>query len=162
MKKISMSMGFMKPVTNFLKKYTALLPSIVITIVALLLFLPTMLVGRSVKEGMEESIELANTVAKLSRNVPSQDIPKQIKDYMGRFEEEVKQIETLAIESSRRELIYYNVFPPKDTSTQLYVNFGEKYRVAIENLLSNMNALDAPSDAEIRNQTGGTHVIHVQ
>ena len=155
MKKMSTSMGFLKPVTSFLKKYTALLPSIVITIIALLLFLPTMLVGRSVKEGMEESVKLASNVTQLSRKIPSQEIPEQIKGYMDQFEGDVEQIETLAIESSMRELIYYNVFPPKDTSTQLYVNFGKKYRIAIENLLDNMNALDAPSDAEIRDQTGG-------
>ena len=38
---ISMSMGFLKPVANFFKKYTALLPPIAITVVALLLLLPT-------------------------------------------------------------------------------------------------------------------------
>ena len=155
MKKMSISMGFMKPITSFFKKYTALLPSIVITMVALLLFLPTMLVGRSVKEEMEDSVKLAGNVSQLSRKVPSQDTPGQIENYMNHFEEDAEKIETMAVESSMRELIYYNVFPPKDTSTQLYVNFGEKYRIAIENLLDNMNALDAPSDAEIRNQTGG-------
>lgn len=152
--KMNISMDFLKPIKNFFKKYTALLPSIAITVVALLLFIPTMLVGRSIKEQMQGSVRTAGTVASLLKDVPSREAPQQVKRYMDRLEEETNQIETLAAESSMRELISYDVFPPKGTSSQLYVAFGKKYRSAIEKMVNSMHALDAPSDAEIRTQTG--------
>lgn len=152
---ISMSTGFLKPVVNFFRKYTALLPSIAIAVVALLLFLPTMLVGRSVKDEMKKSVATASKVSSLLRDVPSKDAPQQIKRYMDRLEEEANEIERLAVESSTRELISYDIFPPKGTSSQLYTAFGKKYRIAVEEMVDGMNALDAPSDAEIRAQTGG-------
>lgn len=153
-KNISLSMDFLKPVKNFFKKYTSLLPSIGITVVALLLFLPTMLVGKKVKTEMQGSIRSAGTVAGLLNDVPSRSEPQQVKQYMDRLQEEATQIETLAMESSIRDLISYDVFPPKGTSAQLYIAFGKKYRSGIEALVDSMNALDAPNDAEIRNQTG--------
>ena len=149
-----MSMGFLKPVTNFFKKYTALLPSIGIAVIAVLLFLPTMLVGWSVKEQMKDSVRTAGTVSSLLKDVPSKDMPQQVKRYMDHLEEEATQIETLAVESSMRELVSYDVFPPRGTSSQLYVAFGKKYQAAVEAMVDSMNALDAPGDAEIRNQTG--------
>jgi hypothetical protein len=153
-KNISLSMDFLKPVKNFFKKYTSLLPSIGITVVALLLFLPTMLIGNKVKTAMQGSVRTAGTVAGLLNDVPSRSEPQQVKRYMDRLEEEATQIETLAMESSIRDLISYDVFPPKGTSAQLYIAFGRKYRAGIEALVNSMNALDAPNDAEIRTQTG--------
>jgi len=151
---MSMSMGFLKPVKQFFKKYTALLPSIGITIAALLILPVTLMVGGSVKEQMQSSVRTAGTMASLLREVPSKDTPGQVKRYMDQMEEEANQIKTLAIESSMRQLISYDVFPPKGTSSQLYVAFGKKYRAAVEEMVSRMNALDAPNDAEIRSQTG--------
>jgi hypothetical protein len=151
---VSMSMDFLKPVKNFFKKYTALLPSIAIAVAALLFFVPTMLIGKSVRKEMQVSKSYANQVSSLLRDVPSRNAPLQVKRYMDRLEEEANQIEMLAMESSMRDLVSYDVFPPKGTSAQLYITFGRQYRNRIEALLSLMNALDAPSDAEIRNQTG--------
>ncbi len=155
MKKINISMGFLKPVQNFFKKYTALLPSIGIVIVALLLFFPTLMVGKGVKEKMEESVRKASTVRGLAGDVPSKDDPQQIKRYMDRLDEEATQVETLMTQSSQRELISYDVFPPKSTSSQLYADFGSQYRQAIETMVKEMNALDAPSEKEIAEKTGG-------
>lgn len=153
-----MSAGFLKPVTGFFKKYTALLPSIGITVVALLLFLPTMLVGSKVEENMEKSVSTAKTVGQLMRDVPSKDDPVRIQLYMDRLEDEAAKIDEMAVCSSQRDLISYSVFPPIATSAQLYEDFGRKYREAVNVLLESINALDAPSDAEIRAQGGGTNV----
>lgn len=152
---ISMSMDFLKPIKNFFRKYTALLPSIAITVVALLIFIPTMLVGRTIKQEVNKSVGLARQVSSLMSDVPSREEPQLVKRDMDRLEEEANKIETLARESSMRELISYDVFPPKGTSSQLYVAFGKKYRSAVENMVSDMHALDAPSDAEI-SQVSGT------
>lgn len=155
MKKMNISMGFLKPVQNFFKKYTALLPSIGIVIVALLLFFPTLMVGKGVKEKMKQSGNDAKKVRSLLGDVPSEDDPEQIKRYMDQLEEEATQIETRMTRSSQRELISYDVFPPISTSSQLYTEFGTKYRQAIESMVKDMNAKDAPSESEITAQTGG-------
>ncbi|MHC4552116.1 MAG: hypothetical protein ACYSUT_05035 [Planctomycetota bacterium] len=157
MKKVnlSISMGFMKPVQNFFKKYTALLPSIGIVIVAVLLFFPMMLVGKGVTKKMEASVRDGKKVSSLSGNVPSKDAPEQIKTYMDQLEEEKKTIVDLMTQSSQRLLISYDVFPPKSTSSQLYMDFGNNYRAAIESLVQGMKAQDAPSKLEIQEKTGG-------
>lgn len=152
---ISMSMGFLKPIENFFKKYTALLPSIIITVAALLMLPLMLMVGGSVKEKMAGSVRTAGTVSSLLQDVPSRRKPELVKNYMDRLEEEANQIETMAIESSMRELISYDVFPlPRGTSSQLFVAFGRRFREAVEAMVDSMHALDAPSEAEILNQTG--------
>ena len=152
------SMGFLKPVISALGKYKALLPSIAITVVALLLFLMTMLRGDKIKKEMTQSVRTARSTQSLLKNIPSRREPKQIEIYMDKLEEETNKIKELAAQSSQRDLITYNykLFPePVDQSQQIYFGFGKQYRIAIEELIKAMNALDAPSQEEIRNKTGG-------
>jgi hypothetical protein len=74
---------------------------------------------------------------------------------MDRLEGEVKQIDDLIRQSSQRELIAWNIFPePKDTSSQVYVEYGKNFQKAIERMLEELKALDAPSENEIRQRTG--------
>lgn len=156
--KMNLSMDFLKPLAGTLKKYTALLPSVVITVVALLLFFPTALVGNKVKDQMQKSARVASTVQSLSKAVPSKNEPQQLQNFMDKIEEEANQIKQLAIQSSQRDLVTYDyaIFPkPADQSAQIFTIFGAKYRTAIESLVRKMNALDAPSDVEIRNAGGG-------
>jgi len=151
------SMEFLKPVLSVLKKYKALLPSVVITIVAVSLVLVAASKGGGVKKKMANSARAAGSVPRLE-DVPSRHEPQQIQIYMDKLEEEADKIKELATQSSQRDLITYEykIFPePDDQSQQIYFGFGEKYRIAIEKLIETMNALDAPSDAEIRAKTGG-------
>jgi hypothetical protein len=155
---MNISMGFLKPVTGALKKYKALLPSVIITVVALLLVLVTMSTGGQVKEGMTGSVRTARSTQPLLKNIPSRREPKQVEIYMDKLEEEADRIKELAVQSSQRDLITYEykIFPePEDQSQQVYLGFGKQYRIAIEKLIEVMNALDAPSEAEIRAKTGG-------
>jgi hypothetical protein len=153
---LKMDMAFLKPIGNFFKKYAALLPSIAITVVALLLFLPTMMVGGSVKEKMQKSASTAKKVSGQLSVVPSKDAPNQMKQFTDKLEGEANHIEMLAIQSSQRELVSYDIFPePTDSSSQLFTQYGADYAEKIESLMTGMDALDAPSDAEIRSKTGG-------
>ena len=155
---MNISMEFLKPVLSVLKKYKVLLPSVVITIIAVLLFLAAASKGSEVKKKVETSARTARTVQSLFNDIPSRDEPEQIRIFMDKLEEEVNQIKELAAQSSQRDLITYKykIFPkPDDQSQQIYREFGEQYRLAIEKQLESLNALDAPSDAEIRLSTGG-------
>jgi hypothetical protein len=154
---MNISMGFLEPVTSALKKYKSLLPSVVITVIALLLLLVAMSTGGQVKEKMEGSVRNAKTVQSLLRDIPSRDEPQQVQIYMDKLEEEANRIEELATQGSQRDLITYKykLFPePDDQSQQIYFGFGKQYRTAIEKLIEAMKALDAPSEAEIRAKTG--------
>jgi len=156
--KMNLSMDFLKPLVGTLKKYTALLPSVVITVIALLLYFPTSLVGNKVKDQMKKSARFASTVQSLSSNVPSKYEPQQLQIYMDTLEQDATKIRQLAIQSSQRNLVTYDhvIFPaPSDQSAQIFTIFGAKYRSDIESLIKKMNALDAPSDVEIRNAGGG-------
>ncbi len=145
-------MGFLK---NFFKKYVALLPPIGLLIIAVILFLPTLWFGGKVKAQMSNSVRQAQTIRNLMSNVPSREKPAQVKAYMDRLEGEVKQIDDLIRQSSQRELIAWNIFPePKDTSSQVYVEYGKNFQKAIERMLEELKALDAPSENEIRQRTG--------
>lgn len=155
--KMNLSMEFLKPLTGTLKKYTALLPSVVITVVALLLFLPIMMVSGKVKAQMENSVRAAKRVQQLSSKVPSKEVPRQLEIRMDKLESEAEKIKQLAMQSSRRDFVTYDyvIFPePQDQSSQLFTIFGEKYRAEIESLIKKMHALDAPSNIEIGNATG--------
>lgn len=154
---MNISMGFFKPVVGTLKKYTSLLPSVIITLAALIVFIPTLWLGNKVKGRMEDSVRTARSVQSAVSQVPSKDQPAEFKRYMDKLEEETAGIRTLAVQSSQRDLITYDyvIFPePTDPSSQVYIGFGQRYRSRIEDLIRRMNALDAPSDAEIRARTG--------
>lgn len=148
----------MKPVAAFFKKYAALLPSIIILAVALLLFVPLLLIGNAVKKSMTQSVSTARQVQSELSSVPSRDKPQQVRFYMNKLEEEAAAIEALVLDSCRRDLVTYDnvIFPkPLDSSAQVFHEFGRKYRSAVEQLLGSIKALDAPSEAEIRARTGG-------
>lgn len=147
-------MGLIK---NFLKKYAALLPPIGLLVLAVIFLLPTLWLGGKVKAQMSTSVKQAQTINSLMSEVPSKEKPAQVKGYMDRLDTEVKQIDAIIQQSSQRELIAYTpIFPaPTDTSSEVYVDYGKSYQKVIEGLLTAMNALDAPSEAEIRSATGG-------
>ncbi|MCI0498181.1 MAG: hypothetical protein L0Y36_00670 [Planctomycetales bacterium] len=154
---MNISMGSLKPLTGMAKKYAVLLPSVIITVVALLLFVPMFWLGGKVKGKMEQSARTASSVQSILSDTPSRNQPDETKRYMDKLEEEASRIKTLAVQGSHRDLITYDygIFPePNDPSSQIYVEFGWQYRSKIEDLIRQMNAMDAPSDAEIRARTG--------
>jgi hypothetical protein len=155
---MNISMELLKPVTGALKKYKSLAPSVIITVVALLLVLLTLSKRGDINEGMTKSTRSAAAIRSLRNNIPSKYESPQVQRSMDKLEEEANEIEKLATQSSQRDLITYEykLFPePEDQSMQIYSGFGKQYRTAIEKLIEAMKALDAPSEAEIRAKTGG-------
>lgn len=148
---------------NFLRKYSAFLIPLAIVVVAVILFVPTILIGRSVKKDMEESISSGKQIRSLVRKTPSKDQYKEEQLYQDQHAKEAEEVEKSARYNSRRGLISYDIFPkPRDTSQQIFIEFGRKFREAIDGpggLIKRMNALDAPSEIDIMKETerkGGT------
>ncbi len=135
---------------NFIKKNMALIVPSVIMLVAIILIVLSIMINSTVKKGMDSSFNLARKVDVQIRKTPSQRQAKIEQEYQDKHEADKKKIESLVKASSLRELISYDVFPePRDSSRQIFKDFGDKYQKAIEELLEKMNAGDAPSQKEL-------------
>ena len=140
---------------NFIRRYLTFLAPVGIVIFAVVLFVPTLLTGRSISKDMEASIAQGRKITSMRGNTPPRTQAEVEKLYQGEHKKDADEIVQLARRSTQRELINYGILPkPKDTSQQVFVQFGVQYRTAIEELIKSMSALDAPSDIDIRKETG--------
>ena len=142
---------------KFIKKYSALLIPAAIAFGALLLFVPTILVGSSIEQDMQSRLFQSGEVRSLVKKTPSGRQPEQEKVYIATYAADAMRFHQLAKQSTQRQLLAYGIFPkPQDQSPQLFDKFGEKIRTALRDLVKSMGALDAPTKAEIRKETGRT------
>lgn len=140
---------------NFLSKYAALLIPGGIVLVGVVLFIPTILIGNSIGNDMQESISQGEQVESVMRRVPSSQQYEVEKLYQSQHEKDAEEIDGLTLQSTQRELLRYDVFPrPRDSSQQIFNDFGETYRVAAEDLIREMGARDAPSKTDKGNRRG--------
>lgn len=142
---------------NFIKKYSALLIPAVITLVALVVFVFVFLSQRALAKAInDKSLSPYKQINSIINKVPSSSQAQEEASYQEQHAKDAADIARLAKESAQRELVSYKIFPePKSTSSQLFVEFGNNYRAAIENFVGRMSALDAPTDIEIQNETQG-------
>ena len=135
-----------------IKKHMSLVIPGLIAVVALLLLIPTNMIGNSLKEEMDKSVRQGRTVSSLSDVHPFADV-KIEKRYQDAFEADAKRIEEIAKQTTQRELVSYDIFPePKSNSIQLYSNYGNKYREMIRELVKSIGARGAPTDSEIQRE----------
>jgi len=140
-----------------IKKYSSLFPSIGLLVATLVILVVTLLVGGSVSKKMQDSAGIASRVRSVADTVPSEAQAQEEMQYLEKNLQDADQVDSLMTKASQRELICYNpvIFPePTDKSAQVYNVFARDYRAAIESLMVRIKAKDAPSDAEIRSQTG--------
>ena len=141
---------------NFIRKYAALLIPVGIALAAVVFIVLTLTMGKSLGSDMDESISLGKNVESMARKAPSKTQYEQESIYQSGHEKDAENIEQLAKQGTLRQLLNYDIFPePKETSQQIFYTFGDNYRAAIEQMVRNMNALDAPSDADINRREGG-------
>ena len=142
---------------KFIKKYSALLIPAAIAFGALLLFVPTILIGSSIEQDMQTRLSQSGEIRSLVKKTPSGRQPEQEKVYTASYAADARRFQELAKQSTQRQLLAYGIFPkPQDKSPQLFDKFGEKIRTALKDLVKSMGALDAPTEAEIRKETGRT------
>lgn len=144
---------------SVLKNNLSLLASIVIAVVALLLFVPTQLMSSKLKGRIEqESLRMSGPI--LRKDPVSREQPQVEKVYQDAHARDANQIELLAKQSTQRELLSYGIFPePKSSSTLLFEDFGKRFRAGLETMIADANGLDRPSDSElersVQNATAG-------
>ena len=139
----------------FIKKYISLIIPTGIFIVSIVFIVLASSTKKSLAENIEKgSLSKSKAIKSLIRNTPSDKQYEQEKNYQDAYEKDAGRIDQLIKQSSLKDLTSYSIFPkPQDTSRQLYLDFGNDYRKAIENLVKSIGALDAPGEAAISEAT---------
>jgi hypothetical protein len=138
-------------VRGFLKDYSSLLVPTVVGLVAGLLFVPTQLMSNKLKERIEdESVSQGSTLRSLSREPVAGEQWKVEQSYQQAHGADANEIALLAEQGTQRQLLSYSIFPePKDNSTQIFKDFGERFCRAVEELIARVNARDCPTEPEL-------------
>jgi len=136
---------------DFFKRYSALLLPGGLVVFAMVLFVPTWLISRSIQSQMDNSISLARKIQSLKQRAVSRRQWEVEKKYQQKHGEDANAIATLAMQSSQRALLSYKIFPgPKSSSAQLFKEFEDNYVSGIEGLIRQINGKDSPTEQEIR------------
>ena len=143
---------------SFLGNYSSLILPVIIILVAVLLFIPTQLMSSKLKKRVEnESISIGKRVQSLSESTVSRNQWEVEQEYQQAYERDANQTALLAKQSSQRQLLSYKIFPkPKDTSTLIFKEFGQRFRSGIDKLIADVNAHDCPTDAEMQRGLQGS------
>jgi hypothetical protein len=143
---------------NFFKEYSSLLLPIVIAVVAGLLFIPSQLLSSRLKKQIaSESVSVGKKVNSLIANTFSRDQWKQEAQYQQAYAEDANQVSLWVKQTSQRELLSYKIFPePKDVSTLIFEEFGQRFRNGVEKLIAGVNGHDCPSQAELERTVSST------
>jgi hypothetical protein len=143
---------------GFFREYSALVVPLVLTIVAGLLFVPTILMQSRLKaEIQDKSIrKLGDPIDRLSKTTP---VPlkqsEEEKKYQDDFAQDANNIISLAEQTSRRQLLSYNILPDTtESSVQIYTHFGENFRQGINKMIADLKARDCPTPIELSQHTG--------
>lgn len=144
----------------FIRKYIALLIPAGIVLVALLLLIPTVITGKTLRKEMKTSLGQLRSVQSWSEDVPSSDQAAIEAGYQDAHAKDAQAVELRVKQCTMRDLISYRIFPkPTDTSVQIFTDFGEKFNEKIDSLVRKMNARGAPTDMEVAAEL--THSGHV-
>jgi len=138
--KIEMSSVNIKDILSrlsVLKSNPLLLASIIIALVAVLLFIPVKLVNSNLKESVDQkSLRLGRQVKSAKGTAVSKDQWKELAKQEAMYENDANQIALLSIQSTQRPLLRYGILPePSDQSSAIFKMFGDNYRRGINDLL---------------------------
>ena len=142
---------------SVLKSYTPLLVPVAIVAVSVLVFIPTRLMsGKLKKQMVDGSISMGRKVQSLSRSAVPSGQWEMERDYQLAYESDAKKVALLARGGTQRRLLSYKIFPePKDTSTLIFEEFGQRFRSAIDELVARIDARDCPTDVELQRSLPG-------
>ena len=136
---------------SIFKDNSALLLPIIIGVVGGLIFVPTQLLSGKIRSRMEaESVATGRKIRSESDRAVSRDQWTVEAKQQELFGKDANQVSLLALQTTKRELLSYKIFPePNDPSALIFKEFGQGYRSGIEEMLNRLNARERPSDAEL-------------
>jgi hypothetical protein len=137
---------------NFFRDYSSLIIPGILAVVAALIFIPTTLMQHSLSVKIEDQSlkKQGNIIGPLvGKTPPSRQWMEQQKRQIS-IRNDANYIAQLAEQSSWRPPLFYDVFPePKESSQQLFGQFGQRYRDAIDSWAADLRARECPTQAEL-------------
>jgi len=136
---------------SFLKNNLALMVPIFIVIAGVLLFIPTHILSGKLRSTVEQdSARTAQRIDGLMRQVDDVAQDQAFDEYFEAYARDANQIEAIMLQSTKRELLSYQIFPDtNESSTLLFEQFGRRYTSGLENLLAGLGMAEPPTDSEI-------------
>jgi hypothetical protein len=136
------------------KNNLSLLVPVIIALVSVLLFVPTQLMSSKLKNQVEQE-SITNGIKKvenLAKSAVSREQYEKEAERQKAHAEDANEIAKLALQSTQRELLSYDLFPAPDAngfSGLIFQQFGQEFRGGIDKLVISVNGRDCPTDAEI-------------
>jgi len=139
------------------KNNVSLLTSLILVLIAVLLFIPTKLMSNRLRAQVErESLAMAARIARESREPVSKELPDLLSKELERWARDANEIERLAMQTTQRELLSYRIFPePNDTSVLVFREYGERFLGGIDAMLGRVRAGMCPTDQELERALEG-------
>jgi hypothetical protein len=136
------------------KNNLSLLLPVVIGLIAVLLFVPTQLMSSKLKERVEQDSigKGGNRVRALEGNAVSRDQYVKEAQRQEAHAKDANEIAALALQSTQRELLNYDIFPepdPNGFSGLIFQEFGQRFRSGIDELIARVGGGDRPTDTEL-------------
>jgi hypothetical protein len=137
---------------SFLKNNLSLLAPILIAVAALLLFIPTRILGSRLRKTMEQqSAQTGRTITSLAGQLEEAARARQMEPYINAYAHDANQIENLMKQTTLREMLSYRLFPDtNERTTLLFEEFAQKYHSGVDAMLQSVKAGAPPTDAEIQ------------
>jgi hypothetical protein len=134
-----------------LRAFSTLLWPIVIVAAGVVILATALLLGAGLtRKVTKQRMPMNSQLTGLLETAPAIRQAEEEKLYQDAYENDANLIERLSIQTTQRELLDYDIFPqPKDTSEQLFREFGNRFRQQIENLTTSVNGVKCPSEEEL-------------
>jgi hypothetical protein len=144
-----------------LRSYYVLLWPAVIVLASAGVMTAALMMGSSFGQKMnKESLPLANEVKKMLDSSPAISQAEVEARYEQQYQADANKIARLAEQSTERELLSYDIFPaPKESSSQLFTQFGDRFCKKVDGLTAKVSGRDCPSDEELKRGDSGTSSV---
>jgi hypothetical protein len=136
---------------GFLKNNRALLVPVIIVILAILLFVPTTLLSRSLRKTIEtKSVKASQDIDRLIRDVNQAAEAEAMTPYINAYAQDANAFDNLIQQTTLRELLSYRIFADPNHISQLAFDpFRQGFVSGIEAMLLSLKAGGPPTEAEI-------------
>ncbi len=139
-------------IKDAIKNYSSLLLPIGIVIIGVVPLAVAQLMSSRLKDQIRtKSVGPGDEVLWYLSDAPSINQWEEEKVYQDQLASDVNTVQQLIRQTTERKLLSYDLFPSpaKNFSSMIFQQFGEAFRVGIEQELSRVNSGDCPSEAEI-------------
>lgn len=139
---------------SFIRDYPSFLVAIIVTLISVFLFISTWLMSKNLKTQVQKaSISLGQQVQSLSATAISAGQMNRELEHLQALQEDANKIGLLAMQSTQRELLSYDVFPEPDPnmdfSVSVFHTFGHRFRSGVDKLIARVKSRDCPTEVEV-------------